>query len=85
MACGAPVVSTRCGGPETMIRHNETGLLVDINDEGQLAGAMARLLSDEGDAARIAANGLALVNTDFSYPAAAARFLSLYDELMGTR
>ena len=84
MACGAPVVSTRCGGPETMIRNNETGLLVDPNDEKELADAMARILIDEYGAARMAANGLALVQAEFSYPAAGARLLSMYQQLAGT-
>ena len=29
MACGLPVISTRCGGPEEYIRDGETGFLVD--------------------------------------------------------
>lgn len=31
MACGCPVVSTRCGGPEEYVREGETGYLVDAN------------------------------------------------------
>lgn len=29
MACGVPVVSTRCGGPESYVRPEKTGVLVD--------------------------------------------------------
>ncbi len=39
MACGKPVVATRCGGPEELIKP-ETGLLVPVDDADALAGAI---------------------------------------------
>ena len=57
MACGVPVVSTRCGGPEEFVIPGETGLLVDF-EAAAMADAIAMLLArpDErrrlGDAAR---------------------------------
>lgn len=39
MACGLPVIATRCGGPEDFV--NETnGLLVDVDDVDGLANAL---------------------------------------------
>ena len=43
MACGKPVISTRCGGPEFVVT-NETGVLVDVASAESLAGAMAEFL-----------------------------------------
>ena len=43
---GLPVVSTRCGGPEEVIRSSGGGILVD-HDAGQLADAIARLVTDD--------------------------------------
>jgi L-malate glycosyltransferase len=40
MACGKPVISTRCGGPEFIV-NEENGVLVDVADPQALAGAMA--------------------------------------------
>lgn len=49
MACGLPVVSTRCyPGIETLIRDGKTGLLVDVGNERALADAVIRLLADSG-------------------------------------
>jgi glycosyltransferase involved in cell wall biosynthesis len=31
MACGVPIISTRCGGPEDYVIPNQTGLIVDSN------------------------------------------------------
>ncbi len=52
MACGTPVVATRCGGPEGIVRDGETGYLVDEMDDPQpLAQAILDLLGDPGLAA----------------------------------
>ena len=32
MACGLPVISTKCGGPESIINSDKIGLLTDINE-----------------------------------------------------
>lgn len=42
MACGLPVVATRCGGPECIITE-ENGLLVEPRDVESLANAMIRM------------------------------------------
>ncbi len=40
MACGKPVISTRCGGPEFIVTE-DNGLLVDVADPQGLADAMS--------------------------------------------
>lgn len=45
MACGKPVISTRCGGPEFIV-NEENGVLVDVADPQALAGAMADFIQD---------------------------------------
>jgi L-malate glycosyltransferase len=45
MACGKPVISTRCGGPEFVV-NEETGLLVDVAKPEALADAMAKFILD---------------------------------------
>jgi glycosyltransferase involved in cell wall biosynthesis len=57
MAAGTPVVASAAGGtPETM-RDGESGLLVPVGDEGALADALTRVLTDSALAARLAGNG----------------------------
>lgn len=58
MACGTPVISTRCpSGPDEIITDEVNGLLVPVADEGALAGAMLRLLKDKRLAAKLAQAG----------------------------
>src|SRR5262249_39814376 len=45
MACGCPVVSTRCGGPEEFVLNDETGYLVGF-DVTEMADAILRILRD---------------------------------------
>lgn len=44
MACGKPVIVTRCGGPEFVVT-DKTGVLVDVADPEGLANAMVKFLS----------------------------------------
>jgi asparagine synthase (glutamine-hydrolysing) len=45
MACGVPVVSTRCGGPEEFVLDERTGTLVDA-DPRQMAQAIAAIIGN---------------------------------------
>ena len=86
MALSLPVVASRAGGLPEVVRHGETGLLVDGQrtpgggaevDAELLARAMARLLRDPGEAARLGAAGRRLYETRFS----AAEFVRRHHEL----
>jgi glycosyltransferase involved in cell wall biosynthesis len=58
MACGTPVISTRCpSGPEEIITHGVNGLLAPVNDENALAAAMVDLLTNPSLQRRLAAGG----------------------------
>jgi D-inositol-3-phosphate glycosyltransferase len=45
LACGTPVVSTKVGGAENIIRHGETGYLVNDNEPRGLADNIMRAFS----------------------------------------
>ena len=49
LACGTPVVVTKVGCVEHIIRHGKTGYLVADNRPGDLAGAIGRLLFQSGE------------------------------------
>jgi len=58
MGSGLAVVATRVGGNQEVVRHGETGMLIESQDDEALVGAVTRLLTDNalrkslGDAAR---------------------------------
>lgn len=55
MASGLAVISTDCpcGGPRSVIRHMENGILIPVGDEAALAGALRLLLDDPALALRL--------------------------------
>lgn len=58
MALGMPIVATDCpcGGPRTVMIHEENGLLVPIKDEEAMAAAICRLIEDRELAERLGQN-----------------------------
>ncbi|MGH2905070.1 MAG: glycosyltransferase [Solirubrobacteraceae bacterium] len=57
LAARTPVVSTNVGGVATVVRDEQTGLLVQSDDEEGFTAAVARLLDDQPLAGRLAAEG----------------------------
>ena len=78
MACGKPVVATRCGGPEDIV-NTQTGLLVPPEDDIALSEALHEVLSGEHrfDAEEI--RGYATQN--YGYDRIASRILDIYRQL----
>lgn len=80
--CQRPIVCTNVGGNPELIRHDVSGLLLDVGNVAGLASALTSLLAD-GDRAR--ALGSAAEQTaraGFSAEAMAAAHLALYDRLL---
>lgn len=82
MAHGVPVVASRVGGLPEIVRHEETGLLVD-NDPQQIRVAVERLLDDPALAARLGMAGRRMVEARFSPERMAADTLAVYRKVLG--
>ncbi len=85
MACGLPVVSTRCGGPETSVTDGVTGLLTPVGDAAALSAAMEQLLEDEPTRRRMGQAAAQEAVERFSTEAAGKVFLDKYKELLSSR
>ena len=82
LACGTPVVATRCGGPEDVV-HDGVGRLVAPDDPHSLASAILEVLShrDRFEPARLRAYAL----ENFSWDHVAERTVDVYNDVLGRR
>lgn len=84
MACGTPVVATRCpSGPEEIISEGSNGLLVPVDDVPALASAMIRVLDDGGLAERLRREGKAR-SLNYSAERVADAYCSFLEAVMAT-
>jgi glycosyltransferase involved in cell wall biosynthesis len=79
-AAGLAVVSTNAGGIPYLVRHEETGLLVDPGDHPSLAREAIRLLEDPALAQKIIAAGK-LESEKYTWDAVREDWLALYRNL----
>ncbi|MEE8170507.1 MAG: glycosyltransferase [Phycisphaerae bacterium] len=56
LAVGTPVIASRCGGPEEIVRHEDNGLLFELGSAADLAACMRRCVDDAELLPRLAAN-----------------------------
>lgn len=71
---GLPVIATRCGGPEEIIAHQATGLLVNVNALDEMTAALLRLASHTEQRTVMGLKGRQYVRDKFS----AAEFMDLF-------
>lgn len=82
MAASLPTVATRVGGNPEVALHDETALLVPAADPDALAGALARLLTDNALSLRLAEAAQARANSEFSEHCYRNRLSSIYAEVI---
>jgi glycosyltransferase involved in cell wall biosynthesis len=85
MAAGLPMVATAVGGVPELIENNETALLVPASDPQAMADAIARVLSNEKLAGRLAENAGELVSTRLSPEAYARSLAEIYRAVISSK
>jgi rhamnosyl/mannosyltransferase len=86
MACARPVVCSELHNGVTWVNRNEvTGLVVLPADPAALAAALARLRDDAGLRARLGAQGLKRVVSEFSLHSMASGTLNVYRRVLDQR
>jgi D-inositol-3-phosphate glycosyltransferase len=83
-ACGTPVVAAAVGGLTTAVDHGRTGLLVDGHEPEDYARAIARLVGDRADRARMSAAAVRHAHR-FGWPRTAEQTLEVYEQAVLSR
>lgn len=82
MLCGAAAVGTDSGGIPDIIRHNERGLLVPLDDSPALAEAILELLADHSLRHRLADNGCRFAHENYASGPLAERYAQMVREAL---
>ncbi|MEN6575337.1 MAG: glycosyltransferase family 4 protein [Phycisphaerales bacterium] len=80
MACGNPVIATRCGGPDEIITHDVDGLLVPAGRPPLLTDAIRRLVSEPESRRRLSVQGRLTIERRFSTSVVLPRIVEQYAE-----
>ncbi len=81
LACGTPVVTTACGGPEGIVQEGETGRVVaDPHAAGTFAAAVLDALADPTRLAAMREASAAYARETYSFPVISERLRDAYDE-----
>ena len=79
LACGKPVVATRCGGPEDIITDAGVGRLCANDDLGDLVEKMDDMLANIGS---FSSQGIAqFAASHFGFDSIAREIRAVYDEI----
>lgn len=83
MACGVPVVATRSGGPEEIVRDGVNGSLVPVGSSEALAAALEQAAEDTVHRRRVTDSARADVAERFTVGAMVRAYAALYEECLG--
>ncbi|MCH5229132.1 MAG: glycosyltransferase family 4 protein [Muribaculaceae bacterium] len=82
MACGLPVISYDCPcGPKDLIKNDENGYLVPLNDENQLAQKICLLIENQELRNKMGSESLKL-SERYSFPNVMSQWVQLFESLL---
>ena len=81
MACGVPVVATRCGGPEEIL-DAESGILVARESPSELADAIYRISQEPQLARQMVDSALERARKEFSLGSMLAKYEALFETVV---
>lgn len=83
MAVGKPVIATPVGGTSEVVTHQETGLLVPVNDALALAEAILWMVENPDYASVMGSIGLERVKANFSVEKMQQEVFTIYEKVLG--
>ena len=85
MACGRPAIAVNAFGPAEIVRHGDTGWLVEPDDGVGLANALVEAVNRPLERRRRGERAAADARARFSWPALAGRVTGVYDAARGAQ
>ena len=85
MACRLPCVATNVGGNSEVVKHGETGFIVESEDCQDLAKRLTCLLDDPSLATEMGLRGEEIVQSRFTVEAMIGGLVQVYQELLNQK
>ena len=82
MCCEVPCIGTNIGGIPEVIRHNETGFLVELGDVERAAEYAIKVLKDEHLLKTLSKNALLYAKNEFHSEKIVQQYIHLYNEVL---
>ncbi|HRG53573.1 MAG TPA: glycosyltransferase [Bacteroidia bacterium] len=82
MACGKPVVVTNVGGLPEIVKHNETGLIIEKEDPIATAEAIQQLMDDKHLVDHLVKNAMQHVHEHYSWDNNMQHIIQLYSKFV---
>jgi D-inositol-3-phosphate glycosyltransferase len=82
MACGVPVVATRCGGPDGIITDGKDGFLVSLDDASDMAHRLATLCIDADLNRTMGRQARQTIETRYAEDVAGQAFVDVWERLL---
>ncbi|GAA0444402.1 N-acetyl-alpha-D-glucosaminyl L-malate synthase BshA [Lentibacillus halophilus] len=82
MSCQVPCIGTNVGGIPEVIKHNETGFVVELGDTNSAADYAVYLLRNESELERFSQNALLHARENFYSQSIVQQYVDVYDRLM---
>lgn len=77
-----PLITTTADGPRQFVRHEEDGLIVEIDDHGAFVAAIRRVMAEPDLRAKMVENGLKRYQNEFTKAQTVADYLGFYHEIL---
>src|SRR5690625_323112 len=82
MSCEVPTIGTNVGGIPEVIKHNETGFLVELGDVDKAAQYAVKLLSDDTLLKQFSKNALDYARESFHSTKIVKQYTDLYEQVL---
>ncbi|UJL48077.1 N-acetyl-alpha-D-glucosaminyl L-malate synthase BshA [Virgibacillus sp. NKC19-16] len=82
MSCEVPCIGTNVGGIPEVIRHNETGYIIELGDLESAADHAVQLLSDQDLLEQFSKNALHHARNNFHSEKIVKQYSNLYDKIL---
>jgi glycosyltransferase involved in cell wall biosynthesis len=80
MACGLPAIASNVAGNKSVVRHDETGFLFNLQSPEQFRKAVAIILKDSNLSLQMGLRGRDWVKRDFSWDKVAENYMRLFED-----